>query len=290
MIEACTKALRHGTCQLAPTDAAPPANAVAVVSWMDRAHSQVFVEVGVSHGASPRWMSRRMQFRRVDALSERWRVVGLTIATLVGDLEDERSPQPDRVDPRPAPSTSPQVAGATATPQPESPVSARSEPRWSAGAGLSADLRESRIGAYGRGSWIAPRPVYATLAVSFLIRPRDERGVGLTWAALAAGGGVSLDRAGLPLMPRLRVEVLVDRIAADVQDPEADASDAQWMVLPGWRGAFELTWPKAGTVGLVAGLSLDGHFRPIRVRIAGEQVGRFPALAYIGGLGMEVRL
>jgi hypothetical protein len=90
MVRICTAALRRGECRLA-SEGSGSNGTVAVVSWSKDDYAYAIIEVGVSAAGGVRWTERHVQFQHIDAMVERWKVVGLTIATLVGDLEENRS-------------------------------------------------------------------------------------------------------------------------------------------------------------------------------------------------------
>src|SRR5439155_16058043 len=62
-----------------------PSPAIAIVAWDDEGHLAVRVEVGLRRGDQSEWLARQVSFRDSDAEIERWRAVGLIIATLVGE-------------------------------------------------------------------------------------------------------------------------------------------------------------------------------------------------------------
>jgi hypothetical protein len=138
VLEACNAAIVGGSCELDSTTTEAP-RAVAIVRLLGSEGRRVRIEVGLREDDRPSWSVRTIEFAAHDPARERWRSVGLVLATLVGEIEaveQERQPQQE-----PAPQTphaepppgAPAVARATANasaledgpPRPPSPTTPR---------------------------------------------------------------------------------------------------------------------------------------------------------------------
>ena len=89
----CSEAVARGRCEVAHIgdDPAQP-DAIAIVSWQDAEQQSARVQVGLRRDG--RWLERTLTFEQRDAPVERWRAVGLAIATLVGELPGEPGNRP----------------------------------------------------------------------------------------------------------------------------------------------------------------------------------------------------
>jgi hypothetical protein len=86
LLDSCSAAVRDGSCDLARDDASVRAAAVAIVQWGDAGELHVRVQIGVESANEPAWRARDLVFKEHDERAERWRSVGLTIATLAGEM------------------------------------------------------------------------------------------------------------------------------------------------------------------------------------------------------------
>ncbi len=287
MIEACTAVLRQGQCELAPPTPGSTPHTVAVVSWRDTQHAAVLIEVGVTTADGTHWHTQSVEFQPIDPLPERWRVVGITIATLVGDLdaaETEREAGPvssapvTQTDKPPGTSQREPVLG-TGVGAPRSPEASAGPTRqsWVASGGLVAPGGKTvRAGLWLRGAWVPQAPLFLTVASRFLAAPRSQ-GVAPRWLGLSVGVGAQQSVGGGSLHGW--VELLVDRVwvAAD----QATGAKA----LPGARLGVGGAWPVSGPVALVLGGDVTRYSRGVRVRRDGDEVVAFPASTYTLALG-----
>jgi hypothetical protein len=146
VLDACNEAIARGVCvpQGSAGDEAP--RALALARAADRSVRVVRIEVRLASGDGSSFV-RELRFARRDPVSERWRTVGLAIATLVGEGERARDedaeasapatvPAPSAPEPEPTPSApeseaAPSPAPAqpsTAPPEPEPAEDEREEP------------------------------------------------------------------------------------------------------------------------------------------------------------------
>jgi hypothetical protein len=145
VLEACNHAIANGVCLPEAADrGADPPRAIAVARAADRRVLVVRIEVRLQPETAGSAIVRELEFGRRDPLRERWRSVGLAIATLVGegeqrarddeaanepDLANELAPaaaRPDPGGPPPAAPARPAPPAAPASPAPPSaPAAAR---------------------------------------------------------------------------------------------------------------------------------------------------------------------
>ena len=85
LVEACSGAIPQGDCRFDEPPGEVPV-AVATVKWDGKGEHRVRIEVGTKRRGEPEWLGKTLEFRGVDPRPERWRSVGLTIATLVREL------------------------------------------------------------------------------------------------------------------------------------------------------------------------------------------------------------
>lgn len=84
LVQACSASLAQGSCALGEA-ADETLVATATVKWADAAERRVEITV-VPRRGQPNGHAKTLHFRPVDPRAERWRSVGLTIATLVREL------------------------------------------------------------------------------------------------------------------------------------------------------------------------------------------------------------
>lgn len=89
VLAACNAAIVQGTCQLEAAPDTPP-RAVAIVRLQGN-RQRVRIEVGLRESERGAWSVREIEFAAGDPARERWRTVGLALATLVGEVEAARA-------------------------------------------------------------------------------------------------------------------------------------------------------------------------------------------------------
>src|SRR6188508_178369 len=82
LLEACTAGLGAGRCEIREGPPVEAATAVAVVAFRGPDHSSALVEVGRRSAAGQAWLSDELVFQPGDPVAERFRALGLTMATL----------------------------------------------------------------------------------------------------------------------------------------------------------------------------------------------------------------
>jgi hypothetical protein len=143
MLDACSAAVRSGQCELSTEASTEPRIASATVRWSDPSERSVRIDVT---GVAPDTAAVRLRvlaFKDTDDIVERWRSVGLTIATLVGDAlanvpssdaasQDESGHADTKAGAAPAKADESHAAAAASTPV-GSPVEVPKEPSTGAG-------------------------------------------------------------------------------------------------------------------------------------------------------------
>jgi hypothetical protein len=86
LVRACSSALPEGECAYEEEDNGSPPPLVAVVAWKGAGERSVEIEVTATARGDSTRVSKSLRFRREDPRKERWRSVGLTIATLAREL------------------------------------------------------------------------------------------------------------------------------------------------------------------------------------------------------------
>ena len=253
LVSACSEGLRSGgQCALAASknDASP---AVAVVAWNEDGHLSVRVEVGVRRGERSEWLTRQMTFHASDLESERWRAVGLVIATLVGEVAS--APEPKTA----PPSTPIPPVISVVPPVPDSLPSFSPRPlHWAldlgfnlargASDGLAAkggSLRASRR--IGGGLW------FLTSSLRYEIEPSAAPQLDLTWGWATFGLGATAIVSGVRLLIDARLEPSIGWLHASLT---GDAHASQTRVLFGLREGLAATWWMTDSIGLAIGAEL----------------------------------
>jgi hypothetical protein len=251
VLDACNAAIVTGTCELDTTATEAP-RAVAIVRLLGSDGRSVRIEVGLREADRASWSVRAIEFAPHDPARERWRSVGLVLATLVGEVEaaqaERQSPEasaPPTADGEALPGArdgARSVAEASDT-KPEPP---RPQPATTPAAASSGDAR-SRADAPPIASptqTVDAGPRSSVLRAP-LRRPGVFVGIGilsgpgaalepLRWGAGARGGWIS--RGGWVLSA-----------AADYSQVSFDAGaiDVDWWratVGPGYRAWLSERW------------------------------------------------
>jgi hypothetical protein len=139
VLEACNAAVVSGTCEL-DTTANEPARALAIVRWLGSERRSVRIEVGLRDAERADWSVREIDFSGRDPARERWRSIGLVLATLVGEAEAARAQREE-------------APGGT---EGAGPARAAPEPRASAGPPASASASPTQPAAAPRASSAPP--------------------------------------------------------------------------------------------------------------------------------------
>lgn len=288
LVAACTRAVPRGSCALA--DAAPGsrnAKAIAIVSWRGSQQTDVRVQVGVRRATGgTAWLARDMHFSDADAPIERWRAVGLTIATLVGELP----PPPAEVQAPPAPAPGPRtVPVPRRTDQlPEEPGPER---WWLEAGGLVGPGLDT--GSWRGGAWIAGArrfartPFFVHAFASYAARPADVRGMSASFVDVAAGPGAFVVLPSAELTLDGRIALGLERVHASARAGGAEESGSR--VVPALRLGGNVAWPR-GYVSVVVGGDMWVNESATDVRVEGERRGRAPPVGGELRVGIRVAL
>lgn len=284
LLDACSRAVTQGSCVAAEHGLDRSAlGAVATVSW--RSTEQVSVQVGLPGRAETDWLSRDLTFTERDAPNERWRAVGLTIATLVGELVGHE------------PDTAAVVAPKVADVPPKAAIRSRRPPE--AVSHLRADGALGRrrylgIEAGGQVGWGIPEgpgrigpyaqlaytllelPIFVHTSFSYTVRASSAEPV-LTWMRLGLGGGAFVTYESARL--ELAASGFLEQITASARHPVTGVEDSGARWLPGISMDVRGVWPASGQVSLVIGTEASLRLRPLRISNAGREVAQMSVLS-----------
>lgn len=249
MLEACNAAVVSGTCEL-DTAASEPGRALAIVRWLGSERQSVRIEVGLRAADRAEWSVRELAFSPRDPARERWRSVGLVLATLVGEVEaaqtqreDEATGAPEPATTTPAPSVSPAGAGASSTARAsETPSTERAPPSATAPSGAKTAPRAAapREAPAAVDSAPVPPPAVSPPALP-VIRPTT-----FIAAGVLVGPGADFDplRLGVGLRGGwISAEGWVLSATADYShaDLQQQALEADWFRIAAGAG-YRLWW------------------------------------------------
>jgi hypothetical protein len=213
VLDACNEVVREGVC-LAEGEQSldEPTRAVAVAKSDDPSSRVVEIEVRLTGSEQPA-LVRSLRFTREDPARERWRSVGLAIATLVGEgqrAEAEqvaRESEPPEAPPTPsAVPAEPAKVERSAASESESEVesdaeregekkSAKVEPLSGVFIGVGVfggpalDDGSGRVGASLRGGWAQPSGLLLLGSASYSVRAISDDAFTLSWLSFEAGIG-----------------------------------------------------------------------------------------------------
>jgi hypothetical protein len=319
LIEACTVGLGSGRCELTQAHNAESVSAVAIVSWRDLERLSALVEVGRVRQPSESWRSEELRFKPEDQQVERFRTLGLAIATLFQEA-------------------SPQLAG-SATGTPEAVASARkklasallgtpsSRPHATKPA-LTDDLpsegheSESSNSQERAGAWSAHRSAEAWISAgafaaynpellawhgggqlefavgasrfpgflsalgSYAVGP-DLAGVSLSWSTLGLGPGLRLR-----LAPNFELRGVARGLLVDVSGRASDASRSsrQDVWVPGAGFELELALRAGDRLSATLGTEVQRLAGNVPIREHNQLAGTVGKTALGVTLTLELRL
>jgi hypothetical protein len=319
LLEACSQGVREGRCVLS-TDPTPEAEAAqASVTW-DETDRVAYVSVEVTTGDNRGARRRTLAFKQSDARVERWRTVGLTIATLVGDVlhpeeagvpseraestapaastpdENARTPQ-GNVEPAPTKTGEPEapVVAVPASPPVRAVTTERLAPKaaqgrmhrsWVTLAVLTGPGLEDGDFRFGAGLDLGYRPaelpLFGRIAIAYAARPTDSRGLSIEWETLSLGLGAAFLLSALSLEPRIAFGL--ENVHAGISDPATGRNDAGNQLGVNARAGIDAVWqwPRLGIVG-----SFDGWraHAPTQVLVGGQDSGATSGWGWTVGLG-----
>jgi hypothetical protein len=281
MVDACSRGVA-GRCVLSgePLDVEP--TALAVVTWRDEDKRVVRVEVGLRREARAEWRAQAVTFRAEDAPAERWRSVGLVIATLVDESVRASSPPPPPVVPKPTVEPPPPKPAEAAPPRP--PPKERIVVDGGALAGPGLDTGVWRFGGWLRGGYVLGRiPLGIIASVRLSERPADAQGVTVAW------GSGSIGVAGLlrwrELRGQARIEAATEWTHASVSAGGGDSA-SRWV--SGARLGIDVGWMLAPPLAIIAGFDETILGGSTSVNLRDQLVGRSQALESAALLGARL--
>jgi hypothetical protein len=260
LVNACTEGLRDmGPCSLEDSTSSS-ARAVVIVSWEGQGHTAAKIEVGVRHGARADWVARYVTFNATDVEAERWRSVGLIVATLVEQAGNEKKAEPPlaappaQTPPKPSPAP-PRSEGGTTKDHAASPPASTTS--WV----LDAAFELARGTGNGLGAWggaarvshpLEATPLFVTGSLRYETQPEASTStttrVALQWGWASVGLGIGAD-LGVPLSLEGRLEPTLGWIVASPGGGGAAKSGP----LFGVREGVGATWWWAPWVGFAVG-------------------------------------
>jgi hypothetical protein len=295
LVDACSSTVREGKCGLASDADAPAAAALAIVRWTDQDELEALVQVGVRKGTATNWQARTLRFVDTDLRVERWRSVGLTIATLVGETAKSKQDSVSREKRRrPDPAAAAPPRAAASPPKPGSEDSSQRievHQIWvNLGATVGPGLGEGdlRLGGRIEAGWRPSRlPLILGPWVGYAVRLPDDQGVSARWlnAGITLGWTFEL-HSRWNIEPRVGARVEVMEAAVDSPSSRKDS---------GRHTAY------GGDIGLQLVLRLGRlcpfaevqgyyHDRGTDVTVAGQAAGTASAAGLTSGLGVRVFL
>ncbi len=260
-------------------------------------------------------LTRELSFDRQDPELQRWRSAGLTIATIVDELEVRREEEhaaaaaesadtngrgeAARLAEKPAAPPPPAAAPAAKPPQTAKLVAApkRSPARAPfasathlelgglGGTGLAGGIW--RGGVYAGGAHdLAGLPAFANLTVGYLLSARGNTDLtpSVTWTLWGLGGGFYW--VASPFRFELNAELNLVLTSASARATASNAQDTGSRWLPGAALGARGLWPARGPLAIVLGARGDWTAREVVVTNAGARIGRVPAykVGFLGGM------
>lgn len=307
VLDACNEVIQNGVClpEGAPHVEAPRATALALP---DESGLSVRIEVRLGLMEESTALVRELRFRARDPRRERWRSVGLAIATLVGERERQHAAEelleaePEAAEPEAAEPLQPEPAAAErrrvpsqGSPFAEGVASQRASAVGSAatvayaGAGVSTGpgFRDDvwRLGASARAGWgyASGLQLVALADYSWRLAQSDYTG---SWLSLQAGVAYRL-RWSERVSSAVALRGGVQRMRFEALARGELASEVAWN--PVVALGIDLWWLLGSNVALWAAADAQSIARETRlfvVRERGEPVRSYPVdVSAVVGLG-----
>ncbi len=299
LVRACSDSVAEGRCVLASERDEPNVTAVAIVTWEDAARRAVTLTIGLRRLARAEWLSRRVEFRDADAQKERWRAVGLVIATLVGQADrgapadpaatngassDATSGAPTRT--TPSEGKAQNVADAEkpmagVTPTSNATTIAREVVWLDGGAMIDPGLGDAW---FRWGGWLrvsarpSSLPFFVNVGGRYVGAPPQDRGLSLRWASAFIGVGTFIGMGALPVRLEIHADMIVQLVHAGATDPSTGASDSSARWVAGGRAGADVVWAPAPAWALLVGGETTILSSGTVLRIENERRGRDAAV------------
>jgi hypothetical protein len=283
LVRACTAAVREGYCALDRDRPEMQRTAVAVVRWSAQEHDvRIEFNAGIDDGS--RVLSRSLSFTDADERIERWRTVGLTIATLAGEAEpatEDNAPSTQTESPAARPERALPNQG---TPSLEAPK------LWLDAGGLvgtALDTASPRFGVWADvGARLGGSAFVGVGGIDYSFA-RGDPFLSVQWLSLAAGLGVQVGRSNRGLVFEGSALFFVERQQVSASDGARADADAVFGY--GGRGKTVLVWqldvfsPLLGAEGWV-------NAAPLRVLVHDQYAGTAPRAGAGIVLGVRAKL
>jgi hypothetical protein len=255
----------------------------AQVTWLE---GDLGADIQVLLGDPP--LRRTLRFKNEDPLVERWRAVGLIIATLTEVRRTELAEVPppeeaqvpvEQVPLLPAlPSPLPPPPASNVLPAPPAPADPGA--RWARWWELGVTASPALGGARGQaGVWAGFRqqlgalPLLGVLEASWASGLAEPDGVKLQAFSVAAGLGAFLSRGGW--RPRVRAELLGERRSASIEEGSTGEHGSGFRAVVGGRVGADLLSPTWRRLGVLLGADATVAART-GIRVRGEPVASVP--------------
>jgi hypothetical protein len=288
LVNACTEGLRDRRPCVLEDSTTPAAYAVVIVSWESPAHTGAKIEVGMRQGSRADWVTRYVTFNASDVEAERWRSVGLIVATLVEQAGNERKTEPPSAAAAPPGPPEAKAAPPDRSDDSAAPAGERPSPTGAGGTGgtqgwlLDGAFETARgagsgFGAFGgvvrAGHHLGSLPLFATGSVRYETQATDGpiAHVSLQWAWVSAGVGVAADLQG-----PFRVEARLEPTAAWVHASAAGSVSSPSGALLGVREGVGATWWWARPIGLVVGVEATQLTQSAVVNVSANGAPPYP--------------
>ena len=299
VLDACNAAITAGQCVAQPSGSGEAPRAVAIVRVRDTEGRIVRIEVGLREHDQASWSLRELEFSSEDPPSERWRSVGLALATLVGEIEESeaaREAEAAADPPKPSPLPPPPTPGAPRSTHEavDLPPSDRTiEPSWArpeafaslgvlVGQGTQGD--PLRWGGGGRVGWVTASGLQISVAGDYSVLALDQGSIGLGWLRFFSGIGYRFWlhedwSAGLSLHAGVR------HLGAEVDSSGDEHTVQAWS--PMGLGSVDTWWQVTRFGGLSLSLDLSSIGKETRLkRRSGEPPAVIPLGEATGQLGV----
>jgi hypothetical protein len=250
------------------------ADAIVVVTWSPNDHGRALVHV--FRAGDPRWVDRELAFRAEDPPSERGRMLGFEIASMVPEVAE-----PARAAPAPPPAESP---------PPPAPANRRPVLALDAAFAVATGLGGPAGGFGGESSarvWLTDS-VAVRGGAGLRAGSVPSANASTTVTRLVAGvvARVHETTGERPVSVATRLDLLVLHHA--VSSDSDGSSGARWV--PGLGLAGELVWRVTRPVGVVAAVGVEVAGGTTRVFLGDRAVDTIPAFRATAELGLRVLL
>lgn len=296
LLAACNASLVYGRCEL-ESAAREPEAVRAQITWQE---GDLGADIQVLLGDPP--LQRTLHFKPEDPLVERWRAVGLIIATLTEVRRTELGADPAAegaqapLEEAPAEPVSaelvpvelplalpaPAVIPPPPRPGPAVPVPVETgSDRWARWWELGGTGSPALGGARGQvGAWAGFRqqlgalPMLGVLEVSWASGLAKPDGVKVRAISAAAGLGMFLARDGW--QPRVRAELVGERRSASITDDATGEHAEGFRAVVGGRVGADFLSPTWSRLSLLLGADATVSAQTA-IRVRNEQVASLPA-------------